>query len=138
MNQEQLDSALKHSHQPRAIIALAHHYQSLDEESISLLNYTRLAVELHDPRSIRFLALAYLHGTHGCEQDPSMALDLLLRAENDPHCLVHAAQMLFEGFHVPQDTPKALDLLVQSARRFGFPRLKPIADTLLSGFIFYY
>jgi TPR repeat protein len=98
------------------------------------LDATVQAVDYGDGPSHLYLGLVHQEGLFGMEKDSLKALDLFV-AGSTPESLLRAARMLFDGSSdnaVPKDSGRALQLLIKSARQFGNPQLKPVADMIVS------
>jgi TPR repeat protein len=98
------------------------------------LDLTREAVQFGDGPSHLYLGQVYQEGLFGMEKDSIRALELFTGGST-PESLLRAARLHFDGSPdglVQKDPGKGLQLLIQSARQYGNPQLKPVADMVVS------
>jgi TPR repeat protein len=114
-----------------------------DMDGVSLLlHYTSAAAEGGDPNSLMYLSTCHLKGLFGFEKNSEEALKLLMSSKSF-QCRSRAAQLLLleqdggstksDKLKANEQRRKAIDLMIQNSREFGYPSLKPLADMLSAG-----
>ena len=129
-----------------AVIQVAHSYQSRfplsnvstssktceneDEDDVeNLIHYSLLAGKSQDSKSCFYLGQIHEFGFLNCEKSIKKALEFYLLG-SDSHCILRASNILMNEKEM-NDTSRAIQLIVSSARKFGIPSLKPVADMIM-------
>jgi TPR repeat protein len=138
---EWLKKAANMNHTP-ALVRIAQSYQSKfplanlsdfptktdgeDEELEALMNYSFLAAQSRDSKSCFYLGQVNEHG-YFCPKSKEKALEFYLLG-SDSNCILSAAYILM---HDQGDQSRALELIATSARKYGTPTLKLVADMIV-------
>lgn len=126
-----------------ATVRMAHSYQSKfpltesttdnainsiisDEDSEALVHYSLLAAKNNDSKSCFYMGQLYENGFI-VSKSLTKALEFYLLG-SDSTCILHASNILMNE---KGDTSRAIQLIISSARKFGIPSLKPVADMVL-------
>jgi TPR repeat protein len=120
-----------------AVVRMAQSYQSKfpladlsacnaaeeEEEFEALEHYSSLAAQIGNSASCFYLGKVNEHGYFSCPKSKEKALEFYLLG-SDSRCILHASNILMND----KEESKALELIATSARKYGTPPLKLVAD----------